>query len=204
MKRRGHNTYSDIALQIIQLAIAVIYCLVIYCLLLTYCYRCYPLFSILQYGHHIVHTMLHAEVFRNIMAAHWCLGSLFLRLELDKIRNDRVRVSWLHAESHVLLIRQLSLEFIRHTARLCSFYMMIYDDNRLKWDRHVLVHAQRHPTCGVLFLSKQEKNCVVHRCETVWFMHNHSFSEMIVLICSPFLMQEGFSATLTVVLKSYL
>lgn len=129
MKRRGHNTYSDIALQIIQLAIAVIYRLVIYCLLLTYCYRCYPLFSILQYGHHIVHTMLHAEVFRNIMAAHWCLGFLFLRLELDKIRNDRVRVSWLHAESHVLLIRQLSLEFIRHTARLCSFYMMIVGSN---------------------------------------------------------------------------
>ena len=129
MKRRGHNTYSDIALQIIQLAIAVIYCLVIYCLLLTYCYRCYPLFSILQYGHHIVHTMLHAEVFRNIMAAHWCLGFLFLRLELDKIRNDRVRVSWLHAESHVLLIRQLSLEFIRHTARLCSFYMMRIGSN---------------------------------------------------------------------------
>lgn len=73
--------------------------------------------------------MLHAEVFRNIMAAHWCLGFLFLRLELDKIRNDRVRVSWLHAESHVLLIRQLSLEFIGHTARPCSFYMMIIGSN---------------------------------------------------------------------------
>ena len=51
----------------------------------------------------------------------WCLGFLFLRLELDKIRNDRVRVSWLQADRHLLLVRQLSLEFMRHKALLVLY-----------------------------------------------------------------------------------